>query len=122
AGFLGDSNLIEGRVKATGVDWAEVATPFGVVRTVGSAQVGGEVTLAVRPEQFLRDEASPRLWQLGDAVVADAMFLGTYWRVLAVSGRGDSRFLLHLPPTRPPRAGDRIDLAVAPERVAVLES
>jgi spermidine/putrescine transport system ATP-binding protein len=122
AGFLGDTNLIEGRVTAAAGNWVEVATPFGTVRTAGSAPLGSEVALAVRPAQLVRDRPAPELWQLGDAVVVDAMFLGTYWRVLAVGGSDDGRLLLHLPPTHPPRAGDRIPLAVAPGNVTVLAS
>ena len=100
----------------------EVATPFGTVRTAGSAPLGSEVALAVRPAQLVCDRPAPELWQLGDAVVVDAMFLGTYWRVLAVGGSDDGRLLLHLPPTHPPRAGDRIPSAVTPGNVTVLAS
>lgn len=121
ATFLGDSNLIDGRITAAGADWIEVATSLGVVRMAGSASVGGQVALAVRPEQLVADRSGADLWQLGEAVVADAMFLGTYWRTLAVVGTSDHRLLLHLPATQAPRIGDRMTLAVASDGVAVLE-
>ena len=121
ATFLGDSNLIDGRITAAGADWIEVATSLGVVRMAGSASVGGQVALAVRPEQLVADRSGADLWQLGEAVVADAMFLGTYWRTLAVVGTSDHRLLLHLPATQAPRIGDRMALAVASDGVAVLE-
>ena len=111
--FLGDSNLIDGRDHGRGADWIEVATSFGVVRKAGSASVGGEVALAVRPEQLVADRSGADLWQLGEAVVADAMFLGTYWRVLAVV-RNQRRQTAAAPAaTQAPGAGDRMPLAVA---------
>jgi spermidine/putrescine transport system ATP-binding protein len=62
ATFLGDSNLIEGRVVATGNGWIDVGTPLGVVRVAGGGAAGTTVTLALRPEQILHGEAVGDLW------------------------------------------------------------
>ena len=122
ATFLGDSNLIDGRITAAGADWIEVARRrLAWCAWQGRHRSGQPVALAVLPEQLVADRFGADLWHLGEAVVADAMFLGTYWRTLAVVGTSDHRLLLHLPATQAPRIGDRMTLAVASDGVAVLE-
>ena len=121
ATFLGDSNLIDGRITAAGADWIEVATSLGVVRMAGSASVGGQVALAVRPEQLVADRSGADLWQLGEAVVADAMFLGTYWRTLAVVESHETmELLLHLPAMQAPGSATGA-LAVASHALRCIE-
>ena len=122
AGFLGDSNLIEGRVTAAagaGWRWRPRSAPCA---PPGRRRLAARWRWPCGPSSFLRDRSAPELWQLGDAVVVDAMFLGTYWRVLAVGGSDDGRLLLHLPPTHPPRAGDRIRWRWRPGTSTVLQS
>jgi spermidine/putrescine transport system ATP-binding protein len=116
ATFLGESNLVEGRVVAAGEGWAEVATAFGAVRAEGAAAVGRAVTLALRPEQIA---VGGEGWRLGGAVVTGAAFLGSHWRAAARADADGSTLRLHLPPGAAVRAGDRLDLA-APSRTAAL--
>jgi len=121
ATFLGDSNLIEGQVVASGEGWADIATAHGPVRAAGAVPIVQTATLAVRPEQFVVGDAASGLWSLGEVVVADAMFLGAYWRVQADSAASGRRLMLHLPPTRAPRTGERLPIAVAPASLALLQ-
>ena len=81
---------------------------------------GASATLAVRPEQLVVGDAGAGLWPLGEAVVAEAMFLGAYWRVQADSAASGRRLMLHLPPTRMPRPGERLSIAVPPASLALL--
>ena len=120
ATFLGDSNLIEGRVIDRGDGWLEVETALGAVRVAGSASPGGPATLALRPEQVLAGAEGERLWPLGVAVVREAMFLGSHWRVAAEGLPSGQRLTLHLPPTPMPEPGDRLMLAANPAAVAVV--
>ena len=117
ATFLGDSNLIEGRVAAATAGWVEVATPLGTVRAAGDAPVGAPVTLSLRPEQIGLDGGA---WILGEATVRDAMFLGSHWRVEVEAARTARRLTLHVPPARAPRIGERLTLGADPAGVALL--
>ena len=117
ATFLGDSNLIEGRVTSAADGWVEVATVFGAVRARGDAAVGGPATLSLRPEQIRTGGGA---WSLGEATVRDAMFLGSHWRVEVEAASTAGRLTLHLPPTHAPRIGERLTLGADPASVAVL--
>lgn len=119
ATFLGDSNLIRGSVAAAGDGWVELATPCGTVRAAGDAAVGETISAAVRPQQLVLGDA-PGLWPLGVAVVGEAMFIGTYWRVRAACEPSGLDLLLHLPATASPRPGDRLPVAVRPGDLALV--
>ena len=121
ATFLGDSNLIEGKVVAMRPGEVEVATAFGPVRVAGAGTQGRSVTLAVRPEQLVVGAQPPGLLPLGIARITEATFLGAYWRVRA-DGDCPQPWLVHLPPLQAPRPGDRLELAVAPERLVLLQT
>ena len=118
ATFLGDSNILPGEVTARGEGWTEVALASGRVRVPGDVAAGGNVRVAVRPEQLLvgTDAGHP----LGEFAVAELLFLGSRWRATArdpVTGR---TLLLHLPPAPTPRVDDRLRVAVAPEHLTLL--
>lgn len=120
ANFLGDSNLIEGRIATVGDGWIEVITPCGAVRIPGSGAAHARLTLAIRPEQIVHDSDSEGLWSLGEAILGEAMFLGSHWRVRCVCEPSGLELLLHLPPMRSPRPGERLPVAVAPASLTPL--
>ena len=60
ATFLGDSNLIEGRVVAAGAGWTDVDTDLGEVRVPGTAARDAKTTSVLRPEQIRHGEAQER--------------------------------------------------------------
>jgi spermidine/putrescine transport system ATP-binding protein len=120
ATFLGDSNLIAGRVLAVGDGHADVATGYGQVRVAAEAEPGEVVSLALRPEQLAIGETGAGLFRLGPARITDATFLGGHWRVLARAEATGEQLLLHLPAVPAPKPGDRLELAAAPERLVLL--
>jgi spermidine/putrescine transport system ATP-binding protein len=121
ATFLGDSNLIEGRVLAAVDGHADVATGYGQVRVAAEAAADGEaVALVLRPEQIAVGAAGTGLFRLGPARVTDATFLGGHWRALARAEATGELLLLHLPAVPTPKQGDRLDLAAAPDRLVLL--
>lgn len=120
ATFLGDSNLLPGRVRRAADDMVEVETAAGPVRVSGHATEGEPVTLAVRPEQLTLGDVGPDLFDLGPVRLGELTFLGAYWRAQARSARLDAPLLLHLPPTMRLRMGDELEVAVDPERLTLL--
>ena len=123
ATFLGDSNLIEGRIVAAVDCWVEVATAYGPIRMPGEGSAGAEVLLAVRPEQLtLSATGEPGRLALGEVAVREAMFLGTHWRIVAESLANGQRLILHLPPAGAPRAGERLPVSAAPQALALLHA
>ncbi len=119
ATFLGDSNLIEGEIAMAG---APVRTRYGEVLPDHDPAALGRVLLAIRPEQIECGEAPEQGWRIGEAVVAESMFLGSHWRVVALHSADAGRLLLELPPTHAPRAGDRLSLWARPESAAVIRA
>lgn len=117
ATFLGDSNLIEGRIADAGEGWVLVETGLGAVRARGEGRVGAATTLSLRPEQIHACEGA---WALGDATISDAMFLGSHWRVEVAMPTAGRHLTLHLPPARAPRVGERLALGADPASAAVL--
>jgi spermidine/putrescine transport system ATP-binding protein len=120
ATFLGDSNLIEGEVRAASAGRVTVATAHGEVTVSGAAEPARRVMLAARPEQLVVGQAEARLWPLGTVVVEQATFLGAYWRALARHATTNAILTLHLPPMRAPAVGDRLAVSVAAESLALL--
>jgi spermidine/putrescine transport system ATP-binding protein len=122
ATFLGDSNLIEGEVRATSAGRVAVATAHGDVAVSGTAEPGRRVILAARPEQLVIGEGDGRLWPLGTVVVEQVTFLGAYWRASARHEATSVSLTLHLPPQHAPGVGDRLPVAVAAGSLALLEA
>lgn len=114
AGFMGDSNLIEGRV-VEGPDGSVVETALGAVPW-GSAAPDSRVVVSIRPEH-LRLDGSGALG-LGRAEVRERHFAGVYQRCFVRVG--DLELLVFAPPTMRISPGDVVPLSVDPTDVAVL--
>ena len=98
ATFIGDNNLLHGRVVAAGGDVCEVDTGDGIVQAflVAPLGVGDAATLAIRPERVAL-AAEPGLYSNEfDADVDDIAFLGDHLRV-RVSVCGSSSFVVKIP-------------------------
>ncbi len=116
ATFLGDSNLIEGSI----ADGTRILTRYGDVPLAGEQGARGRVRRGnpARADRVRR--AAGDGWRIGEAVVAQSMFLGSHWRVVAEHGADGGRLLIELPPEQAPNAGDRLSLWARPESAAVI--
>lgn len=108
ASFIGDANLIPGRVVEKGV----VESALGRLATASSAATG-PATLCLRPERL----------RIGDpgtisGVIESGTFLGpvALWTVRC----GEVRLVVSEPAAPERRPGDALRLAVSPEHVVVL--
>ena len=124
ATFMGDSNLLPGRVTGVEGGAARVETELGPIATRDDGlAVGQTVTLMVRPENLAVERKSPSAVSLGEARVVEANFQGTHLRVRAKGGpRCDHDLLLLLPQGAKIKAGETIELFVDPADVVVLEA
>jgi spermidine/putrescine transport system ATP-binding protein len=114
ASFLGDADIVEGRVAAHGID-----TAFGTVPLSVEGPVGRAVDLVIRPEQLRLGTPLSTAWDLGDAVLGETVFLGGFRRgVLRFAGGGE--LAVKLPPVGGPETGATVRVSVAPSDVVVL--
>ena len=77
AGFIGESNIFDGTVKAVEGDLLRVETPAGMLTTRGEGfQVGEEMHVSIRPEHLEYGLAPAEGFDL-PAVVKDFTYMGT---------------------------------------------
>ncbi|MGH6720424.1 MAG: ABC transporter ATP-binding protein [Alphaproteobacteria bacterium] len=113
ATFMGESNLIEGRVVEARGGEVRVATVLGDVIVPGSGTTGDAVVLVIRPEQVHISPAPARI-PLGAARVTATVFQGTYQRVSALAGPdGTVPLRLNLPPAPALDPGTTLDAWIA---------
>ena len=123
ATFMGDNNLIPGRVEAASDGEVRIATPLGDFVLKAEAASGDRVRLAVRPEQLsVARSPGTNLVALGRAKVAAIVFQGTYWRALAMGGADRGVELrLRLPPSAQVEAGETVEVYADPADVVMLK-
>jgi spermidine/putrescine transport system ATP-binding protein len=126
AGFMGEVNFLDGKVKSADGGSAEVETSVGPVTlpsmnfTAAKPNAGDKVTLCIRPEHFCAEgDASAVL--LGQARITGSAFFGTHFRChLAPEAANDLSLVAHIPQSARVATGDRIALSVDPQGVTVL--
>ncbi len=82
AGFIGDNNLLRGRVRTVGRDFCEIETPDGLVRgfPVHACSPGDRSVLAIRPERISLTEPGVYTNEF-EATVEDILFIGDHLRL-----------------------------------------
>ncbi|GIU97045.1 MAG: spermidine/putrescine ABC transporter ATP-binding protein [Actinomycetota bacterium] len=118
AGFMGDSNVLEGVVAERTQDAAVVETPLGRLRVPAAARAGERVAVAIRPEHLRLDDAGGL--SLGRGQLRERHFYGTYQRCRVSIGELD--LLVFAPPTARLAPDADVALSVDPADVVVLPS
>jgi spermidine/putrescine transport system ATP-binding protein len=120
ATFMGESTLIEGTVGEALNGRLRVRTSLGDLAVPGDAAPGATVVLAVRPEHLVLREAPGQL-ALGEAIVRDVVFQGSFKRVLAVSERDHAtEFIAKASAAFIVAPGGRVSVAARAENIIVL--
>lgn len=126
AGFMGEVNFLQGRVREAANDSARVETPVGTVVLPaanfisGKPAPGDQVTLCIRPEHFC-EAASHSAVRLGEAHITSAAFFGTHFRChLAPMAANELSLVAHMPQASTVTPGERIPLALDPSAVTAL--
>ena len=122
ATFMGESNVIAGRVLSAAEGAAEgaarVETPFGPMTVSGRAVAGDTVTLCLRPEQLRLARLGADDIRLGQARVTALSFQGAHLRVHAVAPGAD--LLLRLPADAGVAVGATIEVFARPADLVML--
>jgi spermidine/putrescine transport system ATP-binding protein len=121
AGFMGESNLIEGTVAKAGTTGIVAVTPCGELQLMGQAGEGEQITIAIRPENLKPRSVRGARLHLGQARVCEVMFQGSFKRLTVQTEGAEPQYLvLHLDADESARQGDRIDLYCRPSDLILL--
>ncbi|WP_425406164.1 ABC transporter ATP-binding protein [Hwanghaeella sp.] len=113
AAFMGESNLIDGRVRDTAGDRVTVETALGAFPVSGTAGMGDAAALVIRPEHLHIEPGENRL-PLGAATVKETGFFGTHHQCLADLPGHEGTLRIRLPQRLSPTAGTVLPLFADP--------
>jgi spermidine/putrescine transport system ATP-binding protein len=116
AGFMGDSNLLDGRILERRAGGASVETGLGSFTIRTEAAPGQRVTVAIRPEHVRLDGSGEVA--LGDGIVRDRHFYGTYQRCRVTIG--EHELMAFVPARMALEPGDTFAITVDPADVVLL--
>jgi spermidine/putrescine transport system ATP-binding protein len=119
ANFMGDNNLIEGRVVDRSAEGVSVETPLGSFAVAGKAEQGAMVALSLRPEHLHRETAAGRV-ALGPAKVIEAGFYGTHHQCSLWHEKSDDLMKIRLPQKEILRSGETLTLYADPADMVLL--
>ncbi len=121
ATFMGESNILEGRVVSAENGMAQVETALGPVLCSGTAAAGAGVEVCIRPEHLSLTENTGTA--LTEARVTEAVFQGTRLRCHVVTeGPHEVELIASFAPDAGIGVGDRLRLSARPENVIVLHA
>jgi spermidine/putrescine transport system ATP-binding protein len=119
ANFMGESNLLEGRVTKAGRGRVTVETAYGAVSLEGDAVAGARVMLSIRPEHLHTRGGKGRL-ALGDGVVVEGGFFGTHHQYAVWHDGFAAPLKVRLPQKQVLAPGARIPLHAEPADMVLL--
>ncbi len=119
--FMGESNILEGRVVAASSGRATVETILGRMDVAGTRDVGAKVSLALRPEHIQAGGTAPAGWVPGpEATLTETLFLGAHNRARIVLPDG-TLLLARAPLSASPQQGVHITPMIDANRLVLLK-
>lgn len=112
ATFMGDSNILSGRVAANEAGILRIDTPIGQIGVSGSADPGTKVHVSIRPERIGVLPASGHdVVTLGGGVITEILFQGTHRRArIRMDANGTPDLTARVPVDIDVAVGDRVTL------------
>ena len=115
AGFIGDSTMVKGTVRAADEQRCGIVLPDGRVLTgvnVNGAAVGAQVEASIRPERIVLHRAAPsERGNVLQATVSGVIYYGDHLRLLCSLGPDQAGATVKTPlagGVQPPHAGDAV--------------
>ena len=108
ATFMGDSNIVTGRVAAADATGCRIETPIGALGMEGKAESGATVHVSIRPEKLRLGDGSgaPDCIALGRGTVTELVFQGTYRRCrIRMDGDHGTELTMRVPVDAPVSLG-----------------
>jgi putative spermidine/putrescine transport system ATP-binding protein len=122
AGFIGDSTMVRGTVRAADDQRCGIVLPDGRVLTgvnVNGAAVNAQVEASIRPERIALHRSAPsERGNVLQAKVSGVIYYGDHLRLLCRLGEGQAEATVKVPLSSgvlPPQAGDAVWLEFPPE-------
>ena len=112
ANFMGENNIIEGRIRGIEGASLRIETPLGEFEIDGQGETGNHVVLSLRPEHVHAGPGDARV-ALGTATVEDTGFFGTHHQCTVRMDGMNEPFRVRLPQTAMPRPGNVLNLFAA---------
>jgi len=109
ATFMGESNILEGRVVARAEGCVHVTTPLGTFPVSAEAPPGDLLHLSIRPEHIRPGEAPAGACALPPATLREIVFQGTHLRIHARTEAG-IELMLRWPAGAGAAVGERLPL------------
>jgi spermidine/putrescine ABC transporter ATP-binding subunit len=123
ADFIGDTNLIEARVAASGSGEIEARAGELVFRARGQAPAGSAVSLSIRPERWrCGAQAAAGAANFFRGRILESVYAGSALRQVVELPGGRSIVVLRPGACDPAPPGGELSVAVAPSDVVVLPS
>jgi len=119
AGFMGESNFLEGNVTSSEGTQARVQTALGSFLMLEPSREGETVTLSIRPEHF-STKGGPK--SLGNARVLETGFFGTHHQCKVMLEESKILLKIRLPQKEVIQSGELIELFIDPEDMVMLQS
>ncbi len=120
ATFMGESNLIDGRVRAADHGKVAVETALGIFSVSGEATPDTAVVLSLRPEH-LHSETAPGRQALGPAEVTETGFFGTHHLCGFRLAGQDTPMKARLPQKEIYRSGQALTFHLDPDDLVLLK-
>jgi len=122
ATFMGESAVVEARVLGHDGGMLELDTPVGRLNVPGSAAIGAELAIAIRPESLRIGEPGPDRVPFGAGTVREIVFQGSFRRVIIASANAPSiSFTARAPLGQALAAGERVQLSCLPGDIILLK-
>lgn len=121
ATFVGENNIIPGRVLLSGDGVIRIDTPVGTLSVPANDTSSGQTAVAIRPGRIRLQEQSSALQSLGRGRIEESMFMGTYQALRVRSLAAEMDLVVHVSGAAPP-IGTEVSLAGETDGFVLLNS
>ena len=121
ATFMGENNLVDGRVKASKGGKVTIESKWGSLELSGEAGPGEKVYLSIRPEHIRVDAvASADFIPLGEIAIEEVTFFGTHQRCTGNHVSSGMQIVVRLPQNQSIATGQRYPISVGTQEIVIM--